>query len=141
MAEAVKIKRYPFAPGVVSQRRYRVGDTAGRFDETRAQEAPTVVLPIRSSIAGRKMVHHFAWIKHFGTLRVDGIPYAIDYPYSRTPKIINSAPTVDRTNPRPTMSRYPKPSSQGGMRANPRFSKASPIKQNVYLPPIYGSKR
>lgn len=130
--------RSPFYPGVINQDQSAKGITAGRFDEQRAQEAFQVLLPVRSSVAGRELRHHFAWIKYFTFWRQDSMSMAAGYPVSRTPKIINSGPTgFNRNRLRPTMSSYPKTSSQGGMGTPPRFSKAIQIKQNMYRPPVY----
>lgn len=134
----LKSNRSPYYPGAVNQDQKSTGITAGRFDEQRAQEAFQPALIVRSSVAGREVIHHFAWIKYFTFWRTDGLAQRAGYAYSHLPKIINSGPTgINRNRIRPQMSSYPKPSSQGGMSTPPRFGKANQIKQNLYRPPTY----
>lgn len=149
--DALRAPRYP--------RTQRGNGISAAMDfSARDDLAPTVPLPVRSSLAQeigiwRVQLNIYNYIKARAT-RWPGMPgtsYSTShyptfdgYPTARVETVINTAPSmVKRTRrsvqsgtSRPGFGGYPKRS--GFMAAPPRFKKALPAPLNEYEPPVYG---
>lgn len=118
--------------------------------------APTVPLPVRSSLAQeiavwRVQLNRYIYILA-GAARWPGMPgtsYSTSgypsfdgYPTAKLPTILNTRPNMKQTKTvtsgysRPGFGGYPK--RRGFMNAPPRFKKALPAPINDYEPPVYG---
>lgn len=117
--------------------------------------APTVPLPVRSSLAQeiavwRVQLNRYIYILARST-RWPGMPgtsfsksdypYFRGYPTARVETVINTAPNMATRGralgaSRPGFGGYPKRS--GFMLAPQRFKKALPLPLNEYEPPVYG---
>lgn len=132
------------------------GISGGMEMVTRNDLAPTVPLPVRSSLAQEIMVKKVQLSKYLyliaratrwpgmpGTsFSTSDYPYFRGYPTAKVTSLVNSAPRNmgARGNvtgaSRPGFGGYPKRS--GFMAAPPRFKKALPLPLNEYEPPVYG---
>lgn len=149
--DALRAPRYP--------RMQRQNGISAAMDHTgRDDLAPTVPLPVRSSLAQERGVwkvqlNIYNYLKARAT-RWPGMPGTSfstshypsfsGYPTVRVETVINTAPPMVKTSrgsvpagrSRPGFGGYPKRS--GFMAAPPRFKKALPAPLNEYEPPVYG---
>lgn len=120
--------------------------------------APTVPLPVRSSLAQEISVYRVQLNRYIYLLaraaRWPGMPgtsfsksdypYYRGYPTARVVSVINTRPNMRQTKTvssgysRPGFGGYPKRS--GFMNAPPRFKKSLPLPLNEYEPPVYGEE-
>jgi hypothetical protein len=150
--DALRTPRYP--------RMQRGNGIIAAMDHSARDDlAPTVPLPVRSSLAQEIGVWKVQLNRYIyliaGATRWPGMPgtsystshypsYA-GYPTARVETVINTAPpkimanargSVPTGHSRPGFGGYPKRS--GFMAAPPRFKKALPAPLNEYEPPVYG---
>lgn len=128
------------------------GISGGMDHAVRNDLAPTVPLPVRSSLAQEigvwkvqlnKYLYIVAratrWPGMPGTsFSTSGYPSFHGYPTAKVHTTINTAPRMSTSNPRATRGLRGYPARSGFMRAPARFKKALPSPLNEYEPPVYG---
>jgi len=130
------------------------GISSGMDHAARNDLAPTVPLPVRSSLAQLIGVWKVQLSKYLypiaGATRYPGMPgtsystsdypYFRGYPTARVESVINTAPRNMMLRNRAMLGANGRPARSGFMTAPPRFKKALPLPLNEYEPPVYGEE-
>jgi len=139
----------------VYSRMYSERGISGGMDHTgRNDLAPTVPLPVRSSLAQeigvwKVQLSHYIYIFARATrwpgmpgtsFSKSGYPSFAGYPTARVESVINTAPRNMAVRNRAQYGANGRPARSGFMTAPPRFKKALPLPLNEYEPPIYGEE-
>lgn len=133
----------------VSRVPLRVGLEYGMTISGVPMDAPTVAMPVRSSLAQKLNIHRYQLSRNIRLLH--GYGFAPGNPVLKadsTPLQARVAQAVDQ----PQMTRFgqtpipgqtpvfPRTGARGVMRAVRRFPKAIPVTPNNWTPPVYGGQ-
>lgn len=145
--DALRTPRYP-------RNQNERGISAAMDHSARNDLAPTVPLPVRSSLAQeigvwKVQLNKYIWIIARASrwpgmpgtsYSTSGYPSFRGYPTAKVHTTINTAPAamVATNNQRQQRGRNGRPARSGFMNAPPRFKKSLPLPLNEYEPPVYG---
>lgn len=142
--QGASLQAQAFPMAIVSRRPLRVGLEYGMTIQGKDVPAPTVQMPVRSSLGQPFLRHRFQLSRNIRLLRTYG--FAPGNPILQAESIPNQS-SASSQRPRPIAARYGMQTS-GGVRASvgsrgsmgspKRFPKAIMVPPNTYSPPVYG---